>query len=311
MGVRQKRPAYSRIEVLLILTIIAVSIGLLVPFVQKSREESARTQTMNNIKQCALATQNMAGTYNTKMPVNGAFGVRWGSVFCHILSYVEHDSIYKFISRVPNTEKLPAVRVTNWSDTSSALDANVYLTKVIPDYQSPLDPTPSAKTGHAANGFGTASFATNGYLFNPGSWADEDGFHLVAPATQKNTSFILNPVPPLPRFPATFVQGTSNVVMFATRYATCGADGQENYWSSPTRTYFDNTYPQIQPAPGTTATTSQELCNPAAPQAFQDRGTLICLGDGSARTVIPTISVTTWNRIISPQHRKSLEPCFE
>jgi prepilin-type N-terminal cleavage/methylation domain-containing protein len=295
----QKRSAFTLIELLVVIAIIAILIGLLVPAVQKVREAAARTQTINNLKQCGLATHNFAGTFNTKMPINGYFGIRYASVFGHILSYVEQDNVYKLIPNINSSTAVPPAinNAVNAGDTASV--NATYQQNVIPAFQAPSDPTAAASTGQAADGSlkGTTSFASNGQLFNG------------SPGT------VPIPVPPLwsgatltpaasPRLPATFVSGTSNTVMFGTRYATCGptAATADNYWASATRTYFSNVYPQTQPQVGTVAAVAPAVaCNVLAVQGFSATGPQVAMGDCSVRSVSPGVSTATWFLAINPQ----------
>jgi len=300
----QKRSAFTLIELLVVIAIIAILIGLLVPAVQKVREAAARTQTINNLKQLGLATHNFAGTYGQRMPTQGIVNARYSSVFGHILPFVEQDNVYKLVPNVANAQVFPIVTVTDASYANATVG---YRTAVVPSFQAPSDPTTAASTGTGANGYGTASFAANVYLFVPGSNGGTNNVGVVVGAippagmAENGTSSNVTSPPAGPRLPATFISGTSNVVMFATRYATCSASAQDNWWSRPSYTYFNNAYPQTQPAVGTTATAPTVLCIVTSVQGFSAAGPQVCMGDNSVRTVSPSVSTATWQNAVSPQ----------
>jgi len=300
----QKRSAFTLIELLVVIAIIAILIGLLVPAVQKVREAAARTQTINNLKQCGTATHNFAGTFNTKMPINGYFGIRYSSVFGHLLPYVEQDNVYKLILNTNNSNvNPPAINNAIRADDSGLA---AFRQSVIPSYQAPSDPTAAASTGVAADGSlkGTTSFAANAYLFNGNPAVTTNAAGVITSATPVPVAYTAGTITPPspPRLPATFVAGTSNVVMYATRYATCNS--VDSYWASVnngTRTYFNATYPQTQPNVGPGAGATAPACNTAAAQGFSATGPQVCMGDVSVRSVSPGVSTTTWNIAINPQ----------
>src|SRR5439155_1454005 len=96
---------FTLIELLVVIAIIAILIGLLVPAVQKVREAAARIKCANNLKQMSLATINCSDTYDGKMPPDyGDYSAQDptnssqdgnGSLFFHILPYIEQENLYK------------------------------------------------------------------------------------------------------------------------------------------------------------------------------------------------------------------------
>jgi prepilin-type N-terminal cleavage/methylation domain-containing protein len=300
----QKRSAFTLIELLVVIAIIAILIGLLVPAVQKVREAAARTQTINNIKQCCTATHNFAGTYTQKMPINGWFGVRYSSVFGHLLPFVEQQNVYNIV--VNNAGSNVNGTITTGTNAGATYQAasGTYVGAVIPSYQCPSDPTAAASTGSSsiATGYGTTSIASNAALFNglPGT--------NQAPLAVATTTG----VPAPPRLPATFgSQGTSNTVMYATRYATCAST--DTIWlgttvSSPTANqgvswfYWTSGIQQMPVVSGAAAVGTTPACLNTAVQTYSAAGAQVGMGDASVRSVSSAVSNTTWTYVCNPQN---------
>ena len=87
------------IQAVVVLALIATLAGLFLTRVQKIRDgDYARVQTLNNLKQCALAIHNYHDTYR-RLPhafnKGGSYPDTEKSMWFQLLPFVEADNVYK------------------------------------------------------------------------------------------------------------------------------------------------------------------------------------------------------------------------
>src|SRR5690242_15314585 len=65
---RRNRRGFTLVELLVVLTIVAVLVTLLLPAVQMAREAARRVHCANNLMQLSIAVQNYANTHEVLPP---------------------------------------------------------------------------------------------------------------------------------------------------------------------------------------------------------------------------------------------------
>jgi type II secretory pathway pseudopilin PulG len=173
---------------------------------------------------------------------------------------------------------LPFIEQQNlFNNATTASWDNEVWSKIIPIYVDPRDST-APPAGVFQDWLATTSYAANGMVFS------------------EKPAFQIGNIP----------DGTSNTLMFGTRYQVCNgtpcAWGYPSLYTwAPLTAYYNQALFQVSPRP--------QDCDPKRAQAI---GGVMMIGmcDGSVRTVNPRVSAQTWANVCDPADGMALGADF-
>ncbi|HEY7328694.1 MAG TPA: DUF1559 domain-containing protein [Gemmataceae bacterium] len=264
-----RRDAMTLVELLVVIAIIAVLIALLLPAVMQIREVAARAESMNKVKQIAVATHHYASAFD-RLPFLDATGASQSpgvppgpSAFATLLPYLEQGTVQSQVQKDPHA---------------------LVVFKV---YQSRADPSlPGALASDAGQ---AASYAANAFAF-------KDGPRFPTAFTDGTSNTILSG-----EHYAFQCGSTNEKYNFNTLWNMLPGFGQHR--ASFAESIFDVTPvtsgnpPISEPSwPGDTFQSVPALkkCNPTLPQTPHRGGMVTAMFDGSVRIVSPGVAPTVF-----------------
>jgi prepilin-type N-terminal cleavage/methylation domain-containing protein len=221
------RRGFSLMELLVVIAIIGIIMGLLLPAVQRVRDAASRTQSLNNLKQMALAC-HMCNDANKILPPGVGYFPRQtgnpgppsnqGTVFYFLLPYLEQEAVY-----------LSAKGASYTATSGSGEPATVPILMAPGDPSLPSSGLVTTSIAGQPGQLGAISYAANGYVFAgdnginnlgnsvDGAWMALYGWDLPPGTSTKGSNafgaFFPPSNQPLARIPQTFRDGTSNTLL--------------------------------------------------------------------------------------------------
>jgi prepilin-type N-terminal cleavage/methylation domain-containing protein len=187
------RAAFTLLELLVVMAIIAVLIGLILPAIQKVRDAADRSKCNNNVRQLALAVHQYAYHRQDQLPPLGRWALPGGSWSTFLLPYIEQEPLYR----------MAITMVQPW------LSVELRSTRVVA-FICPSET--SAPNGMCPHGWAITNYAPNYQIFGSNGG---DGFG------NYGSKYPLGALP----------DGTSNIIIIAERYGLPG--GGESLWANP------------------------------------------------------------------------------
>lgn len=282
---RRKRLAFTLVELLVVLGIIAVLLAFLVPAIQKVRAAALRVQSENNLKQIGLALHSFAELHNGKLP--DSTGVWWWgtpferSVHMALLPHLEQGNISRAYTQQHGA-----------NTASDGFTIHVYL--------SPADPTSRNNQGKART-----SYAANAAAFTGRTHVSR-----ITDGTSNTIAF------------AEHYSGRCDGVLFSwfvhsTDFFFPAGDENGNK-GNRAATFADKRFADVFPVTVGTSTRPSVAgltfqvqprlsdCNPRMLQTPHPGGMLTAMFDASVRSTAGSVSPTTFWSAVTPASRDFL-----
>ena len=269
-----RRAAFTMVELLVVVVIIALLLGLILPAVQRAREAARRIESMNNLKQIVLATHSFASTHAGRLPTidgNPKIPRRNISVLGALLPYVEAIAA------------LPLVKT----------------------YVSPADPTLPGPDSYVS------SYAANAQVFQgspalPNTFSDGTSGtiafaeHYAYCGQTRYDYLIALPVVPFIPHRATFADGgpVAGGLNFGDEYPVTSGSPPVSVGNSVMLANIHRTFQVAPPV---------NQCMPRLAQTPHPGGMLAAMADGTVRTIAPHIEDTIFWGAVTPDKGEILK----
>ena len=299
------RRAFTLIEVLVVIAIIAVLIGLILPAVQAARESANRVRCAHNMKQLCLAVHAYANDNDGNFPDLCHYdSTRYDTLFFVILPYIEQSNLYQTVKNV----NYP---YTMWTQVPGSPTAPQTYLEVHGKIDTYLCPTGSSylMTPYWTTNFGETDYSTYAanYLLlgarNPGLQQNYGGYYTCG------SNYRLAHIP----------DGASNTVLLGEKLS------QVNLWTMPASyaviyspmfgCVLDSSapYPYSYWGPFTQDAVQPPLHDAVGgnwsflrASSAHPAGMVTGLADGSVRLVSYNITPQTWLNALKPDDGKDL-----
>jgi prepilin-type N-terminal cleavage/methylation domain-containing protein len=302
-----RRQAFTLIELLTVIAIIALLVGLLLPAIAKVRETANMTKCQNAIKQVNLASINYSTNKSALPPGFGTVGTVNGTIHFFLLPYLDQITIYNNAT------------VAGVSDPVNASQLNV----AIPFLQCPTDGgftngiIVDARTPATSTGLASTSYVANAAVY-------QSGFSNLTNSMPRGAANTVTWAEQYKNCSGT-IAGTAYAQYPAWGWTTGGAGGINNldlplFNVNGAGLINSSVAPaaaitQVSPPGG--AVTGNALATPALTPGFflapglgnctmgalnsaHPNGMVTGLGDGSVRNVNSSISPLTWAAVGNP-----------
>jgi prepilin-type N-terminal cleavage/methylation domain-containing protein len=254
-----RRKGISLIEVLVVLAVLAFLLGILLMSIPKLKRTATKVECQNNLRRLGIAMHDIHDAMGIMPPIAGDYPKN---------SKSEGTLCFYILPYIEEVNLYKAGFAGNGG--YSVWKGNIFRTR-LKAFVCPQD-TSAPEDGLYKNWLATSNYAANFQVFGDGS----KGFA---------------------RIPATFLDGTSNTMIFAERYQMCKntpcAWGYPAiYYWAPMFAYYSQGKFQTQP--------TEAVCNPALAQSPHSAGINVGLGDASVRLVSKDLSPSTWWAACTP-----------